>query len=435
MSAASGAAPGRSPAPARARVRKRLWPKLLLGLVLLAAAGGYAFRNEIAVRIGAFEAAKAEISAPPAGPRPPAITVADVARREIAQTLVVTGTLVARDEILVGAQIDGLRLEDYLVDIGDRVEKGQPLARLDRDMLDTQLVQNNSSIARSEAAIAQVQAGIAEAEASQIDADAALKRAETLTKTGNVTGEVLQTRQTAVRVSAARVRAQNQNLRVAQSEKTLAEAQRHEIELRLDRAEVRAPASGIVASRTARVGQIVGMAGEPLFRLVRDGEVELEAEVTETRLHSVEPGQSVQVWVAGFPEPVVGKVRLVAPTIDARTRIGLIRIALPADKGLRPGLFARGEVETARREGLVAPQSAVLYGSAGARVQVVVDGVISERPVKTGLQDADGVELLSGVEAGQQVVARAGGFLREGDRIDAVRAPAVSADAAPRAER
>lgn len=408
---------------------KRVWPKLVLGLVAALAAGGYAFRDDIALRLGAFETAHAENAAEPQAAKPPAITVATATRREIAQTLVVTGTLMARDEILVGSQIDGLRLDEYLVEIGDHVEKGQVLARLDHDMLDTQLVQNDSSIARAEAAVAQVQAAIAEAEASQVDSAANLRRAETLIRTGNVTGEVLQTRQTAVRVAEARVRAQKENLRVAQSEKTLAEAQRKEVDLRLARAEVRAPAAGVVASRTARVGQIVGMAGEPLFRLTRDGQIELEAEVTETRLHSVEPGQSVRVEVAGFPEPVNGTVRLVAPTIDAKTRIGLIKIALPADKSLRPGLFARAEVETARREGIVTPPSAVLFGAAGPRVQVVKDGLVSERSVKTGLQDADGVEILSGVEAGEMVVARAGGFLREGDRVSPVTAPAVSAEA------
>ncbi|HEY0292866.1 MAG TPA: efflux RND transporter periplasmic adaptor subunit [Hansschlegelia sp.] len=399
-------------------------------VALLAAVGGYAFRDEIALRLGAYDAARAQTSAAPPAPKPPSITVATAKRREIAQTLVVTGTLVARDEILVGAQIDGLRLDEYLVDIGDRVEKGQVLARLDRDMLDTQLVQNDSSIARSEAAIAQVGAAIAEAEASQVDADAALKRAETLVKTGNVTGEVLQTRQTAVRVAEARVRAQNQNLKVAQSDKTLAQAQRREIELRLARAEVRAPAAGIVASRTARVGQIVGMAGEPLFRLVRDGEVELEAEATETRLHSVDVGQTARVEVAGVDDAVEGRVRLVAPIVDPATRLGKVKIALPADRGLRPGLFARGLIETARREGVVVPQSAVLFGPDGPHVQVAADGMVSERAVVTGLQDADGVEITSGLKAGDAVVARAGGFLREGDRITAVAAPDRSADAA-----
>lgn len=369
----------------------------------------------------------AGIEAAPAAPKPPSITVATARRREIAQSVVVTGTLMARDEILVGAQIDGLRLDEYLVDVGDRVEKGQVLARLDRDMLDTQMAQNASNIARADAAIAQVQAAISEAEASRIDAQAALKRAETLVKTGNVTGEVLQTRQTAMSVSEARLRAQNENLRVAQSDKTLAEAQGREIALRIARTEVKAPAAGVVASRTARVGQIVGMAGEPLFRLVRDGEVELEAEVTENRLHSVGVGQSARVEVAGTDDAIPGKVRLVEPTVDPQTRLGRIKIALPPSAALKPGLFARGVVETARRDGVVVPQSAVLFGAKGAYVQVVLDGLVAQRAVTIGLQDADGVEIARGIAAGETVVARAGGFLREGDRVTPVELTAEAA--------
>jgi HlyD family secretion protein len=411
-----------------ARGKKKVWLRALVVMAVLAAAGGYAFRDEIALKFGAYEAARAETAAPPA-PKPPSITVAAAERREIAQTLVVTGTLVARDEILVGAQIDGLRLDEYLVDIGDKVEKDQVMARLDRDMLDVQLAQNASSVAKSEAAIAQVNAAIAEAEASRIDAEAALKRADTLKKTGDVTLEIVQTRETTMRVADARLRAQNENLKVAQAERTLAEAQKREIELRLARAEVRAPAAGIVASRTARVGQIVGMAGEPLFRLVRGGEVELEAQATEGRLHSVAPGQSVRVEVAGVDQPVEGRVRLVSPVIDPQNRLGIVKIALPADRGLRPGLFARGAIETARREGVTAPQSAVLYGPSGARVQVVENDVVVERLVTTGLQDDRGVEILSGLVPGDRVVARAGGFLREGDRITPVPVTAVTADA------
>jgi HlyD family secretion protein len=415
--------------------KKRGWLRALVVLAVLAGAGGYAFRDEIALKLGAREVAHAETAAPPSAPKPPSITVAEASRREIAQTLVVTGTLVARDEILVGAQIDGLRLDEYLVDIGDKVEKGQVLARLDRDMLDVQLAQNASSVAKAEAAIAQVNAAIAEAEASRVDAEAALKRAETLKKTGDVTLEIAQTRETAMRVADARLRAQNENLKVAQAERTLAEAQKREIELRLARAEVRAPAAGIVASRTARVGQIVGMTGEPLFRLVRGGEVELEAQATEGRLHSVAPGQSVRVEVAGVEQPVEGRVRLVSPVIDPQNRLGIVKVSLPADRGLRPGLFARGAIETARREGVTAPHSAVLYGAAGARVQVVENDVVVERPVTTGLQDERGVEIVNGLKPGDKVVARAGGFLREGDRITPVTAPAMTADDSDREAR
>ena len=425
--------PEAAPATAAARPvrRRRRWP-WLLGVLVVLGVGAFLSKDDLA-RYAAERQTPSQ-AAEPAAPvaKPIAVTVATATRREIAQLEQVTGTLVARDEVLVGAQIDGLRLDEYLVDVGDRVEQGQVLARLDRDMLETQALQNASSVAKAEAAIAQVEAAIAEAEASQVEAIASLKRAEQLKGSGNVTGETLQARQTAAEVAAARVRAQRQNLKVAQADRALAEAQGREIALRLARTEVRAPSAGVVASRTARVGQIVGMAGEPLFQLVRDGEIELKAEATETRLHSIAADQPVRVMAAGLPKPFDGRVRLVEPTVDAATRLGVVRIALPADGALRPGLFARGLIETARREGVTVPQSAVLYGAEGVTVQVVSDGVVAERRVTLGLQDADGVEILEGVAAGEAVIARAGGFLRAGDRVAPVTAPAVAASAKDR---
>ena len=403
------------------KTRKRRWPLALVAVVAIGGAA-YAFQNELGALFGDLKSGSAEAAVTAEPPKPPSITVATAERREIAQTLVTTGTLVARDEILVGPQIDGLRLEEWLVEVGDEVKQGQVLARLDRDMLETQALQNRSNVARAEAAIAQTEAAIAEAEAAVVEAEAALKRAETLKKTGNATEELLVSRQAASRIAAARVEAQKQNFRAVTSDKALAEAQGREIALRLARTEVKAPAAGIVASRTAQVGQIVGMAGTPLFRLVRDGAIELEAEATETRLHSVEPGQKARVEVAGVPEPVEGVVRLVEPTVDRSSRLGKVRVSLPADKGLRPGLFARGRIETARRVGVVAPQSALLFGQEGVRVQVVKDGVVQDRKVKLGLSDATGVEILEGLVEGERVVERAGGFLRDGDRITPVEA-------------
>ncbi|MFD1332951.1 efflux RND transporter periplasmic adaptor subunit, partial [Methylopila musalis] len=327
------------------RPRRRLWPMALAVVLIGGGVGAYAFRDALIPDRSGADAGPATAAAP-ARPNAVAVTVATAARREIVQTLALTGTLAPRDEILVGAQIDGLRLEAYLVETGDRVAAGKTLARLDRDMLDVALAQNRSTVAKAEAAIAQAEAAIAEAEAARIEADAALRRAQQLKSSGNVTGETLQARETGAQVAGARVRAQNEALKVAEADKALAEAQGREIELRLARTEVKAPAAGVVSARSARVGQIVGMGGEPLFRLVRDGAIELVARVPETRLPALKPGQPARIEVAGLAEPVWGRVRLVEPVVDAATRLGLVRVALPDDPDLRAGLFARAGVET-----------------------------------------------------------------------------------------
>lgn len=362
----------------------------------------------------------AKAATPAIAPRPMTISVASAVRREIAQSIPVSGTLVARDEVLVGARVEGLRLEEYLVDIGDEVEAGQVLARLDRAALDTQLERNASEIAKAEAAIAHASAAINEAEASEVEARAALGRAQTLKQSGNVTDETLQARETAARVASARVGAQRQNLRIAEAEKGVVDAQRRELSLSLARAEVRAPTAGIISHRAARIGQAAGLTGEPLFRIISAGAVELEASVPEARLHTVEPGQLVIVELPGQAKPVLGSVRLVSPVIDPATRLGSVHISLMIEAMPRPGMFARATIETEHHNGLVIPRSAVLVGVEGPRVQVIENGVVATRDVTLGVTDAGGIEIIKGLEPGEDVVARAGGFLRDGNRITAV---------------
>ena len=114
---------------------------------------------------------------PVATPKPPSVSVATAAAGTLAETILLTGTLVARDEVMVGAEIDGLAITELLAEEGDKVTRGQVLARLSRDMLDAQFAQNAASISRALAAIAQAKNQIAEAEATARQADAAFARA------------------------------------------------------------------------------------------------------------------------------------------------------------------------------------------------------------------------------------------------------------------
>lgn len=358
--------------------------------------------------------------------RPAPVTVAAAIRREIVQSVAVSGSLVMRDEVLVSPQVDGVRLEAFHVDVGDKVKAGQVLARLDRSMIEARLLQNASELAKSDAAIAQAGAALAEAEASSVETAAALERGRKLKTSGTVTDETLIARDTAAKVAEARVAAQRQNLRFAQASKALVEAQRGEIELELARTEVRAPVAGVIANRSALVGHIAGTSGEPLFRIIRDGQVELQADVPEDRLHSIQAGQAVQVQVSGTPERVVGEVRLVGPTVDPTTRLGKVWIAMPEDPALRPGRFAQGVIATVRRDGVVVPRSSVLFGGDGARVQLVESGVVTSRVITAGMTDAEGTEVIEGLDVGQDVVVSAGAFLHDGDFVTPVREDRVA---------
>jgi HlyD family secretion protein len=363
----------------------------------------------------------------PASAAPIATTLARAERHSITEMLAVTGSLVAREEIVVGAEVDGLRIVELLADVGDRVEKGQVLARLDRTMLQAQLAQNTSTIAITEAMVAQMNASTAETHASEAEADAALKRTQALGATGTASPAQLLTRETEAKVAASKAAAAQANLRMAKAEQALAEAQRSEIELKIARTELRAPAAGTITQRAARLGAVVGVAGEPLFRLIRNDEIEFEAEIPEPALPQIEPGQDVEVWLPGVSSAIAGSVRLVYPTVDKTSRLGRVAVALARHPAMRAGIFARGDITIGRRQALTVPLSAVLFGKDGAYVQLVTNNVVEIRSVQTGLKRGARIEIVNGLIEGQEVVARAAAFVGPGERIMPVRNEARAA--------
>lgn len=344
------------------------------------------------------------------------VTVARVAPAHFVETVLATGSLVAREEILVGPEVEGLRITEVLADEGARVKKGDVLARLVSDTLDAQLAQNDAALARSTAAIAQAKASITQAEARVVESRNAFERAKPLRQAGHLTEAVYDQREQAASTAQAQLAAALDGLKVAEAEKAQVEAQRRELNWRRGRVEVTAPADGIVSRRMARVGGYAAGAAEPMFRIVAKGEVELDAEVTETRLAAVRTGQTARVEVAGLGE-VTGTVRLVAAEVDKATRLGRVRIFLGDNPGLRVGAFARGSIATASGTGLAVPASAILYAPDGATVQVVTSNRVETRKIRTGLAAGALVEVREGLAEGDLVVARSGTFLRDGDAV------------------
>ncbi|MDU1495747.1 efflux RND transporter periplasmic adaptor subunit [Bradyrhizobium sp.] len=379
------------------------------------------------------EAAAAQISDPRrdagerSGAAPIATTLARAERHSITETLAVTGSLVAREENVVGAEVDGLRIVELLADVGDRVEAGQVLARLDGTMLRTQLAQNTAMIAIAQASVAQMQASMAEMQANEAEAADALNRTLTLNSTGTISPAQLLARETQAKVAAAKSTAAAENLRMAKAEEAFAEAQRGEIELKIARTELKAPTAGIISHRAARLGAVTGTAGEPLFRLIRNGQIEFDAEVPETVLPQIEPAQDVEVWLPGVSQSIRGHVRLVDPIVDKASRLGRVAVALSPHAAMRAGVFARGSITLGKRQAVTVPLSAVSFSKNGSYVQLATNNVVELRNVQTGLARGTRVEIVSGLIEGQEVVVRAAAFVRPGDRILPVRSDAGSA--------
>lgn len=180
---------------------------------------------------------------------------------------------------------------------------------------------------------------------------------------------------------------------------------------------LRAPAAGLVVKSTARLRDMASPQAEPLFQILVDGELELEAEIPSIHVAKLKSGGLARVSVAGSPERP-GRVRLVAPDVDQKTQFGKARIAIGADPALRLATFARATIDASRScEGVAVPKSAVDYQMEGTSVQVVRGRTIETRKVTVGLQSDDSVEIREGLSEGDTVVAHAGTSLHDGDKV------------------
>ena len=386
--------------------------KFLMFVVFAAAAAGAGLY---------WQKHKAEMAAAGAAPveaaaGAPAVTVIKIAAADFIETAAVSGSLAAREEILVSPEIEGYRVLDLMADEGSRVTKGQVLARLSAEPLEAQLAQNEAALARATAAIARAKSQITEAEARESEAGSQLERAKPLKKSGYLSGAVFDQRESAAKMAAAQSVAARDGVTSAEADKAEIEAKRRELNWRRERTEVKAPADGIVSRRNARLGAMATATGEPMFRIIEKGDVELVAEIVETELAKVKDGQKARITVPGAGE-VEGIVRLVSPEIDKTTRLGRVKIALGANPDLKIGAFARGAIVTAQSRGVAIPASSAQFEPAGTSVQVVKGEKVEKRILQTGLVSGELIEVKSGLIEGDVIVARAGTFLRDGDAI------------------
>lgn len=308
---------------------------------------------------------------------------------DIAATVAITGAISARNEMPIGPEGEGGRVAAVYVEAGDKVRRGQLLAQLD------------PSVAQSQVAAAT--ATRAELQAAAEAAEAEYRRAE---KAGGAFSvEELERRRTTAVTARARV--------------ALAAAQLAESQARLARTHVAAPSDGVVLTRTAEVGQIASPGATVLFRLARNAEIEMRGLVAEQDMPRLRPGQAARVYLSGVAQPFEGTVWQVGAVIDPATRQGTVRIALPSNlPALRPGAFARGEVQVDMLHGAVVPQTAVLADTAGSYVLSVDAGdLVVRRGVTVGGAHRDGLLITSGLDGNQRVVATAGAFLREGEKV------------------
>ena len=411
----------------------KLWGGLIV-VVSAVAAGLYATDHVPFVKVKAppqaAQAAAPSSTTAAADATAPAVSVLKVGSADFVETVLITGSVVARDEILIAPEIEGFRVLEVLADEGDKVTKGQVLARLANETLQAQVAQNEANVARADASIASARSGIVQAETTVKEANNAFERAKPLKKSGYLSGATYDQRESASNMADSKLNSARDNLTSANADKTALEAQRRELDWKMNYTEVRTPADGIVSRRTARVGSVASAVGDPMFRIIARGEVELDSELAESDVAKIREGQKAVVSITGLGE-VAGTVRLISTEVDRSTRLGKVKVFFGANPALRLGAFGRGTIETGRSHGLSVPTSAVVYTLDGALVQAVVDGRVASRHVKTGLKTQTAIELVEGITEGETIVAKSGSFLRDGDAVRPIFADAkISSGAA-----
>ena len=372
----------------------------------IVAAGGLAWyqssrasdKQEAAAPSAASVAAQAKASAARAAR--PSLSV-QVVRPEQANwplELGANGAIAAWQEAVVGAELSGLRLDAVLVNVGDRVRKGQVLATL-----------------ASEAVRADIQGALAslqEAEALAAEAKSNADRARNLRSADAISAQEAQRSLTSEQTALARV--------------VSAKAQLAAQELRGRQTRVVAPDDGVISSRSATVGAVV-QPGVELFRLIRQSRLEWRAELPSAELARVQPGMKAVATPPGG-QAIEGRVRMVAPTVDGGTRNGIVYVDLPASapqSGARAGMFAPGKVAVGQAAGLTVPQTAVLLRDGFSYVFVLEGGAtVRQVKVKVGRRQGDRIEVLDGLKGGVQVVAAGVAFLADGDTVRVVGAGA-----------
>jgi len=317
------------------------------------------------------------------------------------------GNIAPWQEASIGTEANGLRLAEVRVNVGDSVKRGQVLATFAPDSI--------------QADVAQIKASVAEAEANLSEAAANAQRARDLQTTGALSASQINQYLTAERTAQARLQAQ----RAAEQVQSL----------RLKQTQVLAPDNGIISARSATVGAVLP-AGQELFRMIRGGRLEWRAEVAAADLSRVKPGMNVRLNVNSAnttSAPIVGKVRMVAPTVDAQTRNGLVYVDLTSSGDARSGMFARGDFEIGEGTGLTLPQTAVQLRDGFnyvLKVGQITDNTskVSEVKVTTGRRVGNRIEITGGLDAAARVVASGAGFLADGDtvRVVEVATPAVA---------
>jgi multidrug efflux pump subunit AcrA (membrane-fusion protein) len=346
------------------------------------------------------------------------VTVAQAEGRDVARTVQIVGTLLPQEEVTLSSEMPAT-IERILVDLGDRVKKGQVLVKLDEREARLEVERQAATLQAAREALARARqmldwnrANVERAQAVMADARVNLKRFQDLFGEGAISASQRDSAQMQYDVAAASVRAneaqQESDRAAAKNAEANVEQAMAALELarkRLKDTEVVAPFDGFVRKRLVNAGE--GYKEKtPLVSLVTAQTLKLHGEVPERFAPQISAGRTVQVEVEAHPgRTFPGAITRVSPVVDAESRTFTVEASVPNPGGaLKPGFFAKASILTGTERNVAfAPEEAVVTFAGIVKVYVIADGKAEERRVRTGLRSDGRVEILEGLKVGETV--------------------------------
>ena len=300
------------------------------------------------------------------------------------------GSVKAWQETIISSQVAGLDILDVYVNVGDKVKKGQLLAKLNSAQVDADLMNQEASLAQAHANLEK--AKIESSQAAQLFFAGALSSQELLSYT------------TTAKTAQAQVKAAQANVNLDH--------------LKLGYTQIQAPDDGVISSSSATVGAIV-QTGSELFKIIRNGRLEWQAQVSPNDVSQIKIGQTVDI--SDGTHVIKGVVRQIAPSLDTITRNVIVYVDIPDSQLLKSDMYVAGNIYAGIVQVQAVPLGAIVNKDGHDYVMVVDSSHhVHETKIQTGIKYNNMVQVLSGIESTVRIVLSGGEFLNESDLVTVV---------------
>jgi RND family efflux transporter MFP subunit len=360
----------------------------------------------------------------------PVVNVAPVERSLAKGNLVLAGNIQAVTEAPVLARATGYILKRY-VDIGDRVREGQVLAEIEAPELDQQIAQARATVDQAHSNTEQTQAALEQGRSNAALAKVTADRQQKLFDKDVTSRQDNDTAQMQYAAQQANVQALEKAVNAARGSASAVEANLARINDLKNYLTVRAPFAGVITVRNVDVGALVNEGSTLLYRIAQTGRLRTYLNVPQADAGNVRVGQHATLEIAGRAGvKVPGEVTRTANSLDPATRTLLVEVQVANAAGtLMPGMYAQVDLAVPRQDPpLLIPGSTLVVRSDGPQVAVVgPDGVVHFTRIRLGRDFGDHLEVLEGLQLGQQLVANPSDVVREGGKVRPVQAPQPAA--------